>query len=199
MTVKLDIGCGRNKQAGFIGIDQYAMENVDIVCDLSAKVWTFESFPTEIKDAVEPNPVEGLWMLANDSVDEVHCSHFLEHLTGTQRVTFFNELYRVMKKGAKATFITPHWASNRAYGDFTHQWPPVSEMMYFYVSKNWRTTQAPHTDSEWNPEGYTCDFDAGWGYGMRQDLIVRNSEYQQFAMQNYKEAILDMHATLTKL
>lgn len=173
--VKLDIGCGKNKREGFIGIDQYDMEGVDVVMD-----------------------VRKTWGYADNSVDEVVCSHFVEHLTSNERVHFYNELYRVLKPKAKATIITPHWASNRAYGDPTHQWPPVSEMSFYYLNKEWRTSQAPHTDIKFNKDGYNCDFDATWGYGMHQSLLTRNSEYQQHAFQFFKEAAQDTHATLIK-
>lgn len=172
---KLDIGCGKNKKPGFTGVDQYAMEGVDIVCDLRKK-WEFE----------------------DSSIEEVHCSHFLEHLTATERVFFFNELYRVLKPSCKATLVAPHWASNRAYGDPTHQWPPVAEMMFYYLSKEWRATQAPHTDKQWNKDGYDCDFEATWGYSLHPMLQVKNQEFQQFALQMYKEAAQDIIATLTK-
>jgi hypothetical protein len=33
---------------------------------------------------------------------------------------------------------------------------------------------------------------------MHPSLHVRNTEYQQFALQNYKEAAQDMQATLTR-
>ena len=33
---------------------------------------------------------------------------------------------------------------------------------------------------------------------MNPQLLTKNSEYQQFAMAWYKEAIYDIHATLTK-
>jgi 2-polyprenyl-3-methyl-5-hydroxy-6-metoxy-1,4-benzoquinol methylase len=172
--LRLDIGCGSNKKEGFIGIDQYPMPGVDVVMDVRKR-----------------------WQYDDSSVEEVHCSHFIEHLTGKERVQFFNELYRVLKPGCKATIITPHWASNRAYGDFTHQWPPVAEMLFYYLSKDWRATNAPHTDAKFNPDGYTCDLECVWGYSMRQDLMTRNQEYQQFAMANYKEACQDTHCTLT--
>lgn len=183
--MKLDIGCGKNKKEGFIGMDQYPMDGVDIVCDIRKTPWKY------IKDGQE---VE----IEADSIEEVHCSHFLEHLTQLERMKFFNELYRVMKAGAKATIITPHWASTRAYGDMTHQWPPVAEMFYYYLSKNWRDTQAPHVDKKWNPEGMDCDFSASWGYTYGPELTVRNQEYIQFALTHYKEAAQDMVATITK-
>jgi len=167
--LKLDLGCGKSKQAGFIGVDSRAFEGVDQVVDLT-------------------HP----WPWADASVEEVHCSHFVEHLTGPERIHFVNELHRVLIPGGKATLVVPHWASCRAYGDLTHQWPPVSEFWFYYLLKSWREANAPHND------GYTCDFDATWGYGMRPDLFVRNQEYQQFALSNYKEAAQELVATLVK-
>ncbi len=174
--LKLDLGCGGKKQEGFVGVDQYKMEGVDVVLDIGTAKWPWK----------------------NNSVDEVYAAHFLEHLTQQQRVHFMNELYRVMKPGAKALIITPHWASNRAYGDMTHAWPPVAEMFYYYLKQEWRNTQAPHTDKKWNPKGFTCNFDAIWGYSYAPELGTRSQEYVQFALNNYKEAAQDLHATLTK-
>ena len=174
---KLDLGCGSKKREGFHGVDQYKMDGVDTVLRIGTEKWPF----------------------ADNSIEEAHSSHFLEHLEATERVHFFNELYRVLKPGAKATIITPHWASNRAYGDPTHKWPPVAEMAFYYLKKEWRDTQAPHTDSKWNKDGYSCDFTALWGYSFTPELSNRNQEYIQFALQNYKEAAQDLHATIVKV
>jgi len=175
----VDLGAGQNKREGFIGVDQYKMKGVDVVCNLAKDKWKW----------------------ADNSVDEVHCSHFIEHLTNFngkwERVHFFNELYRVLKKKGKATIIFPHWASNRYYGDPTHC-EPFSEMGFYYLSKEWRDTQAPHSDKKWNKNGYSCDFEATWGYNLRQNLITRNQEYVQNAIANYKEACQDIIATLIK-
>lgn len=185
--LRLDFGCGPNKKPGFVGVDQFAMPGVDHVLDIG----------------------KGKWPFSDNSVEEAHASHFLEHLTNFEgkheRVTFFNELHRVLKVGAKATLIFPHWNSTRYYGDPTHR-EPFSEMGFYYLSREWRLgdvskslgANAPHTDISINPHGYSCDFEAVWGYGMHASLSVRNQEYQQFAMANYKEAIQDVHATLTK-
>lgn len=168
--LKLDIGCGKNKREGFTGCDIRPFDGVDVVFDLRL-AWPWETA----------------------SVEEVHCSHFVEHLTASERIHFVNELHRVMIPGAKATLITPHWASCRAYGDLTHQWPPVSEFWFYYLSKKWRTDNAPHNDE------YTCDFDATWGYSMHGAVVVRNQDFQNFAMQFYKEAAQDIIATLTRI
>ena len=167
--LKLDLGCGPNKQEGYIGVDSRQFPGVDQVVDLT-QPWPWE-----------PN-----------SVDEVRASHLIEHLNGPERIFFVNELYRVLKPGAKAIISAPHWASQRAYGDLTHCWPPVSEFWFFYLNKTWREQRAPHND------GYSCDFEATWGYVMRDDIMVRNQEFQQYAMANFKEACMDTIATLVK-
>jgi SAM-dependent methyltransferase len=128
----------------------------------------------------------------DNSVSEAHTSHFVEHLTGPERIHFVNELYRVLVPGGKCTMITPHWASCRAYGDLTHQWPPVSEFWFYYLSKEWRKANAPHNDA------YTCDFDCTWGYIPHPEVAPRNQEYQMYAFNFLKEAIQDIQATLVK-
>lgn len=174
--INLDFGCGPHKREGYHGVDQFPFVGVDTVLDVRTAKWPW-------KDA---------------SVGAAHASHFIEHLTGLERVHFFNELYRVLVPGGQVTIITPHWASTRAYGDFTHAWPPVSEFLWFYLLKGWRMREAPHTDASVNPAGYTCDFDVTYHYSMHPQLVTRNDEYKQTALLFYKEAAQDMHATLTK-
>jgi hypothetical protein len=174
-SYKLDLGCGKSKKEGFLGVDRRSFPGVDVVMELTGK-----------------------WPWADGSVEEIHMSHVLEHFTGKERVHIFNEMYRVMRAGSKSTIITPYWCSNRAYGDFTHQWPPVSEMLYFYLSKEWRDKNAPDNDIEWNPDGYNCDFDCTWGYSINPQIAVKAQEAQMFALTFYKEAASDLVATLVK-
>lgn len=176
MTFKIDLGCGPNKKEGYIGIDKIDFKGVDFVCNLGIDRLPFE----------------------NGVVDEIFCSHFLEHLTAEQRVHLINEAYRVMKPGACMTIIVPHWASCRSYGDPTHQWPPVSEFWFYYLDRKWRADNAPHTDKANWPNGFDCDFGSSWGYGLHGELMVRNEEFRQFATMYYKEAIQDIYATITK-
>jgi hypothetical protein len=175
-VIKLDFGCGPHKREGFIGVDRHQFEGVDQVVDLTVAPWPWE----------------------DNSVIEAHASHFLEHLTSVQRCLFMNELYRVLHPGGSCTIITPHWAAARAYGDPTHVWPPVSEWFYLYLEKSWRMANAPHSDKSVNPLGYDCNFNWATGYSIRGDITLRNQEFQQFALANYKEAAQDLHATITK-
>lgn len=175
--LRIDLGAGKNPRAGFIGVDRIDFGNGNVVCDLA----------------------KGNWPWDTSSVDEAHSAHFLEHLTNFEgrweRVTFFNELHRVLKPGAKCQLIIPHWASNRYYGDPTHK-EPFSEMGFYYLDRNWRLSQAPHTDAEFNENGYRCDFNCTWGYNLHGALHVRNAEYQQHAMLFWKEACQDIVASM---
>lgn len=179
VPLRLDLGCGKNKKPGFLGVDAIAFEGVDVVTNLAAARWPWE----------------------DGSVEEVHCSHFLEHLTNLdgkwERIHFFNELWRVLKVDAKCSLVLPHWASTRYYGDPTHK-EPFSEMGFYYLNKSWREQNAPHTDVQHSPWGYACHFDATWGYSLHAALSNRNQEFVQFAIQNYKEACQDVVATLVK-
>ena len=65
--LKLDFGCGKNKRDGFHGVDAIKFDGVDTVADLRMK-----------------------WLWGDATVVEAHASHFLEHLTGPERVHFFN-------------------------------------------------------------------------------------------------------------
>lgn len=76
----------------------------------------------------------------------------------------------------------PVWAGNC--------WPPAAGMWLYYLSAEWRKNNAPHND------GYVCDFTANGNYNLRQDLLARNTEYQVYALSNYKEACQDLIADL---
>lgn len=170
LPLKLDIGCGKNKQAGFHGVDAIQFDGVDTVMDMR-----------------QP------WPWADSSVEDVHCSHFLEHLTGAERIHFFNELYRVLKPGKQARIITPHWSHERAYGDPTHQWPPVCGWTYFYLGKGWRDVNAPHV-------GYVCDFE--WVLAGAHDpndewVAFRTPEVKQIYMSRNINTTTDLIATIT--
>lgn len=172
----LDIGCGPNPREGHEGVDQYSFNGkVKHVMDVRKTPWKWKTY----------------------SVDEIWVSHFIEHLTQTERNHFMNECFRIMKPTGKVTIIAPHWASNRAYGDPTHKWPAICEMWFCYLNRIWREANAPHSDKKHWRDGLDCDFDATGGYNLHGQLMTRNEEYRQFAMAWYKEAAQDIIMTLT--
>lgn len=167
--IRLDIGCGRVKKEGFIGIDSL-------------------DFGQQIVHDVR----KGLPMFEDNSVTAVESSHFVEHLTGEERVPFFNELWRVLKVGGTAVIITPSWQHSCAYGDPTHKWPPMSSWYPLYLNREWRNGNAPHT-------GYTCNFGHGVAGSWDGSLEHKNQEYKSFAMNNFVNGWRDLIITLTKL
>ena len=183
--LRLDLGCGKNKRDGFTGVDELSFEQVDVCANLGVTPWRFEPRPGR-----PTLPLRRDGTLPDDSVDEAHCSHFLEHLTWAQRVPFINELYRVLKPQAKCLLIIPHWNSARFYGDPDHK-EPLSEWAFFYWDANWRRDNAPHTK-------YDCHFGVTYSYNLHPELVPRNQEYQLYALKFYKDAAQDVVATLTK-
>lgn len=103
--LRVDLACGQMKKSGYIGIDGVNVEGVDIVHDLF-------KFP---------------WPLKDNSVWDVHCAHFVEHIPhvipgyqGEGLNLFMEELYRVLMMGGQATIVCPFYTSVRAHQDPTH-------------------------------------------------------------------------------
>lgn len=111
--IKLDIGCGKNKKEGFIGIDINPHSDADIVS--SALNLPFD----------------------DGSVDEVYSSHLVEHFFPEEAKKFFDEIYRVLKKGSKAFFkIDKDWSKKRLLKkDPTHKYRYSEKEIKNLVSK----------------------------------------------------------------
>jgi SAM-dependent methyltransferase len=171
VEIKFDFGCGQNKQPGFIGVDIAKTKGVDIVCDLKKFPWKFAK---------------------KESATEVFASHFVEHLTGAERMKFMEEVYRILVPGGKATFITPYYNSIRASQDPTHEWPPVSEATYLYFNKSWRE------QNKLDHYPIKCDFDFTYGYFFAPEWLSKSQETRDFAAKHYTNAINDLQVNLIK-
>lgn len=168
--MKIDLGCGGKKCADdFIGVDCLALPGVDVVMDIRATPWPW----------------------ADNSVDYAFSSHFVEHLTGEERIGFFNELWRVMKPGAQAEIVTPDWSHASAYGDPTHKWPPMSSWYVVYLDRQWREAHICHIP-------YTCDFTGTYGYTTDESLRHTPPDVQRQAVARNINAALNLHVKLTK-
>lgn len=197
--LRLDIGCGKNKQPGFVGVDAIAFDGVDIVGDVRGLTWKFKTVPKEIMGSfneklsdlsVGTSDFPSVFELPDNSVDEIHTSHFVEHLSREEWVPFFNEAHRVLKVGSLMRVIVPHFSHSCAWGDPTHK-SFCSEWMAYYLNKGWRDVNGPHT-------GYTCDFDYAVAGTWDEWLSVRNMEVKTFAMTRYVNSYRDLILNLTK-
>ena len=96
--LKVDLGCGRNRQEGFLGMDQRALPGVDIVHNL-------EEFP---------------WPLEDNSCSTLLASHIVEHIKPWLSVDFMNECWRVLEEGGMLCVATPYPGSRGYWQDPTH-------------------------------------------------------------------------------
>lgn len=112
-TIRIDIGCGKNKRSGFTGIDINPDSDADIVA--SALDLPFEE----------------------ESVDEVSSSHLVEHFNPEEARQFFDEIYRVLKKGGKANLkIDRDWSKSILLKkDPTHKYRFTEQEIKGLVSK----------------------------------------------------------------
>lgn len=178
LQLDLGTGRGRNKPAGYLGVDCCPTDGVDLVCDLAYRNGA----------GWEP------WPWQDGSVDDVNCHYLLQCLSAEARVHFANELWRVLKVGAQARIVTPYWCANRAFMTLEVQWPPVAEGWYQSLNRDWREAQN-YVDRS----GLTCHFEFTLSHGMHPAILARNIDYQTDALTWWKEAAQDLHATVTKL
>ncbi|MFE0559233.1 methyltransferase domain-containing protein [Paenibacillus sp. NPDC058910] len=82
--MKIDLGCGYNKQPGYIGIDRYETPDTKIVCDFDVNI-----------------------PLDDNSVDYVMASHSLEHAKDI--MITMEEIYRVCKHKAIVCIAAPYY------------------------------------------------------------------------------------------
>lgn len=164
---KLDLGCGLHREDGFLGVDIIPGPVVDVVCDL-------EKYP---------------WPWADDSVEAVSIKHYIEHVKDL--IPFMNELYRVMRVGAKCFISAPYYTSIRSMQDPTHV-RPICENTFLYYNKGWRKQAA----IEHYP--ITADFDFSYGYLLQPNWASRSEEARLFAIAHYNNVVLDLQVTLIK-
>ena len=93
----IDIGCGRKKQKGCIGIDVSGDTDADIVTNLDKGI-----------------------PLDDNSCERVYANHFLEHVKDF--LFFMGEIHRVLKPCGKAFIRVPHYSHPGAFVDFTHKY-----------------------------------------------------------------------------
>ncbi|MFH0829343.1 MAG: class I SAM-dependent methyltransferase [Candidatus Kerfeldbacteria bacterium] len=96
----LNIGCGKTRIPGSIGLDRVHIEGtVDVVHDLNTVPYPFP----------------------DSSFDEIHMYHVLEHLNEPMKK--IEELYRILKPEGVVYLRVPHFSSLGAFTDLTHVRP----------------------------------------------------------------------------
>ncbi|MFA5162187.1 MAG: class I SAM-dependent methyltransferase [Elusimicrobiales bacterium] len=109
---KLDVGCGRNKLAGYMGLDIAALPSVDIVHDVN----------------VTP------WPVADNSCDAVCMRHLIEHCDSIPRV--MEEVHRILIPGGIVEIVTPHYTDTISWKDITHKWHLSTKSFEYFEPDN---------------------------------------------------------------
>lgn len=123
---RLDIGCGGNKQKGFIGIDKRKLPGVDIAHDL-------ETFP---------------WPLPDNCCEIAIASHVVEHISPKVMLDFMDEVWRILDVGGEFCIAVPYAGSRGYWQDPTHQngcnevtwqyFDPEYPLYGIYTPKPWK-------------------------------------------------------------
>ncbi|KAF0243288.1 MAG: type 11 [Planctomycetota bacterium] len=152
--VRLDLACGQSPREGFEGVD----------------IWPGAKH--------QLNLLRFPWPWADNSVDELHCSHFVEHIPMAYLTpqgdlspvpttpadkdlffAFFDECWRILKPGGLMTVIVPALRSNRAFQDPTHRRFLPAEA-FLYLNRAWREA------NKLDHYGVACNFVGPLGDGI---------------------------------
>lgn len=174
-TLKLDLGCGQSPREGFTGVDLWApdAQKVDLM-----------RFP---------------WPWDTSVVDELHCSHFIEHIPQANDDTgknlffsFFDECWRVLKPKGSITCIFPALQSVRAFQDPTHtRYIPAETMLY--LSAEWRKI------NKLDHYRVNCDFSVSVNPTVQQAETLRHPQVGTNRLREMWNVAVDFHAVLTAI
>ena len=175
--MKVDLACGDNKREGYIGVDIVETSSTDVVHNLNVYPWPFE----------------------DGSVDEIFCSHYIEHIPHDVNnsdnrdglIQFMDELYRILKPEGKIEIVAPYYKNERAFGDPTHR-RYIGDLSFLYWNKEWRDT------NKLSHYGILCDFDIKLSYMIDNDLTLKAQELRNEAIKKEWNAVQDIMVEMTK-
>lgn len=176
--LKLDLGSGPRPREGFKGVDWIAG-----VTDYKCHLWDGSRWPFE-----------------DNSVDELHSSHVIEHVKADYIETykgeyqdalhfFFDESYRVAKPGAVFTVIWPALQTVRAFQDFTHR-RFLPHTMIAYLSKEGRQAMGV------NHYVAVSDWIGTVNPSLPHEEVLRSQEVQAKRFHECWNTVADFHASL---
>lgn len=197
--VKYDLACGQSPREGFEGVDLLA-PNVQYRVDLFKFPWP--------------------WM--DNSVDELHSSHFIEHIPAREieerdldlsrcaaaalpegsvqkdflgkdmMFAFFDECWRILRKDGKMQVICPALRSNRAFQDPTHRRFIPAET-FLYLNDNWRKA------NKLDHYRVRCNFDVKCDPIVPIEMTTYHPEAQQVKLTHFWNTIVDWTASMMAL
>ena len=127
----MDIGCGRNKRPGAIGIDRNPRTAADVIADLDGAGLPFHE----------------------SSFSHVSLVHVVEHVASV--VDALEEVHRVLRPGGLLLIETPHCSDASSFGDPTHRWH-LNSFSFRYFTETGATTTTRPAGSDRFASGSSC-------------------------------------------
>lgn len=105
--VKIELGCGSKKTAGFIGVDRFALPGVDIVATIDKEL-----------------------PFKNDFADVIYAQHSLEHFNNFTSI--MEEIYRICKHKALVMILAPYYFTTTNISNPYHYQPFTEDTLRFF-------------------------------------------------------------------
>ena len=180
-VVNLDIGCGGNKQPGFIGMDKRPLDGVDIVHDL-------EVFPYPIPDGIcntvvgshiaehivpfstDPRLIQLVKLLIDKKIlSENEVLKYCGVIDDTPKfIAVFNEIWRILKVGGKLALAFPYGVGHGFVQDPTHI-NAINETTFEYFDPNFFLYRI------YNPKPWAIEH-RSWQVGGFMEVVLRKVE-----------------------
>lgn len=132
----LDLGAAHRKPPGYLGVDQYAGDGVDIVACLPEKI-----------------------DLPDGSVGLMRAVDFLEHVPA--KVPLINELHRLLAPGGMLLTLTPSSDGRGAYQDPTHVAFYNENSFWYYTDDQYRAF-VPEIEARFQKSRLVTYFPTQW-------------------------------------
>ncbi len=132
----LDFGAAHNRPPGYLGVDQYPGEHVDVVATL-------------------PQPLD----LPDNSCGVIRAYDFLEHVV--DKVAMINEIYRLLAPGGLLLSMTPSTDGRGAFQDPTHVAFYNENSFWYYTEPQYRTF-VPGIEAKFQSSRLTTLFPSEW-------------------------------------
>ncbi|MEV0409801.1 glycosyltransferase [Streptomyces sp. NPDC050448] len=144
----LDLGAAHRKPPGYLGVDQYPGEGVDIVATLPGKL-----------------------DLPDGSVGLMRAVDFLEHVPS--KVPLINELYRLLAPGGMLLTMTPSSDGRGAYQDPTHVAYYNENSFWYYTDEQYRAF-VPSIEARFQSSRLVTYFPTDWHSKNDISYVVAN-------------------------
>jgi SAM-dependent methyltransferase len=168
--INLNLGSGRNLEAGFVNLDKSPNVGADVVHDLETRL----PFPSSHFDCVV-------------------ASHVLEHIRDLMGL--MGEVHRVLKPEGYFIAVTPHMGSDDAWEDPTHV-RAFSERSWMYFDQRIYKRNGHH--GSYDPEmDYTFEVDNVWMIPYPEWKDATDEEIDK-AKHKYRNVVSEIHAILKK-